>query len=246
MPKAAIFADTQGEPKAVYDWLAWLETQLPFPVIRVSRGNLKEASLRVIRSKKSGLLYLKRLIPCYVKKPDGGIGLMGRACTLNYKIEMIIRETRKLCDWKRGEKRKLVDMLIGISSDEAIRMKPSRNAFIEHRWPLIDLGMSRHDCLDWMKRNGYPEPPRSACTFCPFHSDHEWQRIKEADPDEWDAVVQYEKDLQAAAGRQEAMKGVPYLHESCKPIETVDFSQDIPGHHQVSRFGNECEGLCGV
>lgn len=246
MPVAAIFADTQAEPKSVYDWLDWLEKQLPFPVIRVSRGNLKEASLRVIRSRRSKLLYLKRLIPCYVSNTNGSRGIMGRTCTFDYKIAVLVREARKLCDWKRGEKRLLVNMLIGISRDEIIRMKPSRNAFIENKWPLIDLGMTRQDCLNWMKRNGYPEPPRSACTFCPFHSDLEWRRIKTDSPDEWAQVVKYEKDLQAAAQRQEAMKGIPYLHQSCKPIETVNFDENIPDHYQVSLFGNECEGLCGV
>lgn len=246
MPKAAIFADTQAEPKAVMEWLDYLEKQLPYPVIRVSRGSLKENSLCVVKSKKSGNRYLKGLIPAYVKNYNGSIGLLSRRCTADYKVEMIVREARKLCDWKRGEKRPLVDMWIGISRDEIIRMKPSRNAFIVNNWPLIDLGMTRKACLDWMKRNNYPEPPRSACTFCPFHSNEEWKRIKTTMPDEWAEVVQYEKDLQSAAKRQETLKGMPYLHESCKPIETVNFAKLVPSHYQVSLFGNECEGLCGV
>jgi len=40
MPDAAIFADTQAEPVSVYRWLDWLETQLQFPVHRVTAGNL--------------------------------------------------------------------------------------------------------------------------------------------------------------------------------------------------------------
>lgn len=40
MPDVAIFADTQQEPRNVYTWLDWLEAQLPFPVVRVSRGDL--------------------------------------------------------------------------------------------------------------------------------------------------------------------------------------------------------------
>lgn len=246
MPKAAIFADTQAEPAAVMKWLDWLETQLPFPIIRVTKGNLQADSLRVIKARKTGRKYLKGLIPAYVLNDNGTKGLLSRKCTADYKVEMIVRETRKLCDWKRGEKRLLVDMWIGISRDEIIRMKPSRNAFIENRWPLIDLNMTRQGCLEWMKRNGYPEPPRSACTFCPFHSDEEWRRIKTQTPDEWNAVVEYEHNLIAAAKSQEALRGIPYLHESCKPIETVDFDRNIPSHHQVSMFGNECEGLCGV
>ena len=42
MPVAAIFADTQNEPKSVYVWLDWLEKQLPFPVNLVTQGNLAE------------------------------------------------------------------------------------------------------------------------------------------------------------------------------------------------------------
>ena len=40
MPDAAIFADTQHEPEAVYAWLEWLKEQLPFPVREVSKGDL--------------------------------------------------------------------------------------------------------------------------------------------------------------------------------------------------------------
>lgn len=246
MPTAAIFADTQGEPAAVMKWLDWIETKLPYPVIRVTKGNLKTDSLKVRTSRKSGKRYLVGKIPAYVLQPDGRKGLMGRRCTGDYKVEIIVREARKLCDWKRGEKRPLVDMWIGISRDEVIRMKPSRHAFIVNRWPLVDLNMTRQACLAWMTAHGYPEPPRSACTFCPFHSDEEWQRIKSTTPGEWADVVQYEKDLQASANSQETMKGLPYLHESCQPIETVNFTANVPTHFQVSMFGNECEGLCGV
>jgi 3'-phosphoadenosine 5'-phosphosulfate sulfotransferase (PAPS reductase)/FAD synthetase len=40
--EAAIFADTGWESPKVYEWLEWLEKQLPFPVHRVQRGNLRE------------------------------------------------------------------------------------------------------------------------------------------------------------------------------------------------------------
>ena len=38
MPDCAIFADTGAEPQGVYDYLDWLEKQLPFPVHRVMEG----------------------------------------------------------------------------------------------------------------------------------------------------------------------------------------------------------------
>lgn len=245
MPTVAIFADTQGEPATVYKWLDWLETQLPFPVQRVTKGNLRDDSLKVRRSGLSGRLYIKGLIPAFLLSADGSVGMMGRKCTGDYKVEMLIRAARGWCDWHRGEKRSLVRMWIGISRDEVIRMKPSRTPFIENTWPLVEKGMTRTDCLAWMKAHGYPEPPRSACTFCPFHSDEEWKRIKDGNSDEWQAVIDYEHRLIAAAASQDAMRGTPYLHSSCKPIESVDFG-GAPSHTQLSMFGNECEGLCGV
>ena len=68
MPDCAIFADTQSEPKSVYEWLFWLKKQLPFPVYSVTKGNLGKDELRVVRSKKSGRLYLKNSIPAFVEK----------------------------------------------------------------------------------------------------------------------------------------------------------------------------------
>ena len=47
MPKCAIFADTQAEPASVYRWLDWLEKQLPFPVHRVTKGNLEADALKM-------------------------------------------------------------------------------------------------------------------------------------------------------------------------------------------------------
>ena len=87
---------------------------------------------------------------------------MMRQCTTEFKINPIRKALRKY---------KPVIQWIGISLDEAHRMKPSRDDWIENRWPLIDLRMKRHDCLRWMQEKGYPQPPRSACVFCPYMSD---------------------------------------------------------------------------
>lgn len=245
MPKAAIFADTQGEPKSVYDWLDWLEKQLPFPVHRVTAGNLMDDSIRIRTSKLSGKKYMKGAIPAFVKKLDGGKGLLGRQCTADYKIRVLTQKARTLCNWKRGEKRQLINLWIGISYDEIIRMKPSREAWIEHSWPLIDLKMTRHDCLKWMLYHSYPEPPRSACVFCPFHSDEEWIRLKTKEPYEFEKAVKYEQRLQSAAREQEVLSGTPFLHSSMIPLSEIKFGK-LAGKQQLSLFGNECEGLCGV
>ena len=241
----AIFADTMGEPKDVYKWLQYLQEKITrFPIHVVSRGNLEEDAPIVRKSKKSGKLYMKGLIPAYVLKEDGIKGLLGRKCTADYKILPIQQKVRQLLGIKRIKKdTPSVDMLIGISTDEAHRMKESRISIINNKYPLIDFNMSRVDCLSWMKDKGLPEPPRSSRLFCPFHEDDEWRKL--VGTSGFDRAVQFEKNLQDSARNQNALKGMPYLHSTCKPLDEIDFS-DTKSYKQLEMFGNECEGMCGV
>jgi 3'-phosphoadenosine 5'-phosphosulfate sulfotransferase (PAPS reductase)/FAD synthetase len=62
MPDGAIFADTQAEPAGVYRWLDWLEKRLPYPVHRVTAGDLRKAVLASHVSKK-GVVYYRTAIP---------------------------------------------------------------------------------------------------------------------------------------------------------------------------------------
>lgn len=244
MPKCAIFADTQVEPKSVYIWLDWLEKQLPFPVYRVTRGSLIDECMRTPTSKKTGLVYSKASIPAFLKHHDGKLGMLGRKCTTDFKVVPITRKIRTLCDWKRGEKRKLVKCWIGISRDEVYRMKPNRELWIENIWPLVDLGYTRDGCLSWMKQRGHPEPPRSACVFCPFHGDEEWKRLKSQEPEEFHRAVLFERELTKITSKT-ILDGIPFLHSDCVPIDRVKF-KDAPSHVQLNMFNNECEGMCGV
>ena len=196
MPQAAIFADTQGEPQAVYEWMNWLEKQLPFPVIRVTAGNLAEAELEIRVSGKTGKTYRKARIPAFGRNPDGSRGILGRKCTADFKIEPIRRHLRTMCGIKRGQKQCTVTQWIGISYDEMGRARASADPWCQMRFPLLERDMTRDDCLAWMKSHGHPEPPRSACLFCPFHSDHEWARIKSGDQNEWKYVQDFERRMQ--------------------------------------------------
>ena len=251
MPDAAIFADTQAEPASVYKWLDWLEPQLPFPVIRVTRGDMTSESL-IIKDRKDGTgRWSKSLIPAFIQNKDGSKGIMGRQCTYSYKVEQLERAARLHGKVKRGQKNVTVTQWIGISWDEIQRIKPSRVAWSQHRWPLVELRMGRRDCLKWMESHGYPKPPRSACVYCPFHSDNEWRRLRDQEPEEFQRAIRFEKDLQAVKAKTERMRGVPFLHPSCVPLDQVDLSTDIE-RGQLSlwldeqSFGNECEGMCGV
>lgn len=248
-PVAAVFADTQAEPASVMRWLDTLEKLInaapfSFPIYRVTKGSLTDASIKVHKRKKREGTRVQSIIPAFVKMTDG-VGILGRSCTADFKVAVLMKKARELARIKRGQKTVGVVQWIGISLDEAHRMKPSRDAWAECRWPLIEAGMKRHDCLRWMEKKGFQKPPRSACIYCPFHSDAEWRRLKNDEPDEFLKAVQFEKDLQSAHLHDDSRKGIPFLHSKTIPLGEIDFSTDIE-RGQGELFGNDCTGLCGV
>lgn len=242
MPEAAIFADTQDEPAAVYEWLDWLETRLPFPVHRVSRGRLSEAALTPHTSAK-GITYPKVSLPYFTIDGDGNKGMVvQRKCTYEYKIKPITQALRKIAGIKRGEKEVRVCQWIGISLDEWERMKPSRDPWIVCRWPLVDLRMTRAACSEWLRRHGYPDPPKSACKQCPFRDNAGWRRMKRDDPAGFAWAVEYDRQVRDFGGK---VKHRSYLHSSCVPLDQVDLRNDTD-KGQLLLWQDECTGMCGV
>lgn len=239
MPDCAIFADTGAEPKNVHEYLGWLETQLPFPVHRV----MKDEGLRenIIGATSGG-----RFVGApFFTESSGGGGMLRRQCTSEFKILPIHQKLRELLGLKKGARagrEKLIEQWIGISTDEAVRMKPAREPWIKSRWPLIEMGMTRWNCLEWLGKNGYPMPGKSACTFCPYHDDSLWRDMKLNDPESFAEAVAMDKLIRnGVRGTTEKL----YLHRSMKPLEEVDFrSAEDAG--QFRMFDDECEGMCGL
>jgi hypothetical protein len=206
--------------------------QLSFPVHRVKRGNIRDDLLRCLEGRWAD-------VPAFVKQSDGSIGLINRQCTKQYKIRPIRQKVRSLLglERKRSPDYPVSEQLIGISLDEAIRMKPSAEAWQVHSFPLIEKRMSRRDCLQWLQDRQYPEPPKSACIGCPFHSDDQWRSLS---PGEFAEAV--EVDYAIRGSRKE---GQLFLHRQCVPLDQVDFST-AEDRGQLNLFLNECEGMCGV
>lgn len=238
MPDAAIFADTQAEPQSVYKWLDWLETQLPFPVYRVTKGDL-DAVATTVRISRDANTYTKGAVPAFIRDDETGkVGLLNRQCTAQFKIQVIESKANRLRD------KNPLTQWIGISLDEAHRMKPSRKDYITNRWPLIENRLTRSDCLEWMAAKGYPTPPRSSCVFCPYHNDREWLDLKTNDPEGFQKAVVFERRFAKAVSLTRQKSATTFLHRSLLPLDQVDFSN--PTTDQPNLFGNECEGICGV
>ena len=173
--------------------------------------------------------------------------MLWRKCTKNYKIIPIEREVRRLLGVEKGKhvpKGTMVGQWIGISCDEAVRMKPSRHKWCRHRWPLIEKGMHRHHCLDWLRRNGYPIAKKSACTFCPYHDDATWRDMKINDIGSFEAAVEIDEAIRQGMAMSDQRREL-FLHRSGRPLKDVDFS-NLEDLGQLNMFNNECEGMCGV
>jgi hypothetical protein len=138
---------------------------------------------------------------------------------------------------------------MGISWDEIQRQKINRLPYITNIYPLIETQMRRHNCINWMENNGYPKPPRSACTFCPFRSNMEWKAIKE-NPKEWKEVLEMDemiRDQEKFKKNKDGSKKFNddlFLHASAKPLKDVDLrSAEEKGQYSLL---DECEGMCGI
>jgi hypothetical protein len=240
-PEAAIFADTQWEPKRVYEWADELNRigGAVIPIRRVTAGNIRSALLEANRH------YRRVSAPFYVNTGGEREGVLYRQCTKHFKLEPIRRATRELLGIPKGHrvpKETQVECWIGISTDEATRMKPARESWMTHRWPLIERGMSRRACVSWLAANGFPEPPKSACIACPYTNDARWREMKRDRPEEFADAVAFDEQIRRGLP---AVTGDVYVHRSCLPLAQVDFSTD-EDRGQTNLFEGECEGMCGV
>jgi hypothetical protein len=245
MPDHAIFADTGAEPEEVYRHLDWLWKELPFPVHRVSAGNLTRQIMGAMR----GTNRMDARPPFFTKSG----GMLRRQCTQDFKILPIERKVRELIGLQPRQhwpKTPRVVQWIGISLDEAIRRRESERAAVVNRWPLLEMKMTRRDCLAWCLEAGYPRPPKSACSFCPFRSDFGWRQLKENSPSAFDEAVMVDRAIRPGMLGPRRPKGEQwFVHSDRVPLEEIDFSQAREPTEraiQFDMFGNECTGMCGV
>jgi hypothetical protein len=238
---AAIFADTGWEPAAVYQHLDRLEAAAAaggVPVYRVSAGNLRADALDPSHHFAS--------LPLYVRREDGGHGMIRRQCTREYKLTPIRRKVRRLYE-QAG--RPPVEQWLGISADETHRMRDSDVRYITLRYVLVELGQTRADRQRWLAAHGWPDVPRSSCVGCPYHSDRQWVELRERSPAEWADAVAFDHAIRhghPAAIHKASLRGKAFLHHSLRPLDQADLPTDTGTTADTDGFGNDCHGGCGL
>lgn len=234
---AAIFSDTGWEPGRVYRHLDWLESVLPYPVYRVTNGNLKET---VLQGNDRGRKFMP--VPYYLLRADGSRFMGRRQCTHEYKLVPLYRKARELAGLRKGQasREAVVEIVIGISFDEAHRMRDPRERWYTNSYPLVEKRMRRSDCLQWLAAHGYPIPPKSSCLGCPYRSNDLWREMRVSSPAEWDETCRIDEFIRDKGTDRGALQ---YMHRSFVPLRQAD----VGGHMaELDLFGNECEGMCGV
>lgn len=161
---------------------------------------------RVKRTGETETLYQRltrpgsRSIGIPVRMYNGAPG--NRSCTADFKIKVVDR-------WLREHNAKVegAQVGIGISLDEFQRMKPNMDPatrdWKENKFPLIDLRMTRQDCINVIQQAGLPVPPKSSCWFCPFHTLSKWQEMRIHEPE----LFQKSVGLETMMNERRAMLG---------------------------------------
>lgn len=263
---AAVFADTGEEPRAVYDHLQWLKSLGGPPIIETAFGKLGDDLVRGHKTvtRKETAKYrpgeeVKQVygIPSFLLASDGSRGLARRKCTAAYKIDPVNRAIRRrLLGLDPGQaipKNVHVYQYFGLSFDEPSRVRKVLERSKSVRWstarvPLFDLEWDRGDCGSYLREAAPGRTvPRSACTFCPYHSNEEWRRIRDEDPEAWARAIEIDEALRTpGTAASEDLVSLQFLHRSCVPLAVADISEkQTPTDQYLFSFASECEGMCG-
>lgn len=97
--------------------------------------------------------------------------------------------------------------------------------------------MTRNDCINWLLKNGYDIPQKSACYFCPYRSTSEWKKVFLSNY--YDNVIKLDEKI------RHSYPGCSlYLHSSRTPL--ADVAKNSLDDKQIPLWDSECLGICGV
>lgn len=217
------FADTGDEPQSVYDHVEYLKTLCEIETVRTkSEKSLSEHLLD------ASMTFFS--MPLYVLQ-DGKRTILKRQCTNEFKIVPIDLAVRTwLVSQGYGYKDSIgrryinreirVNYHLGISIDEKRRVSLSRSRWKVHQYPLIELGMTRHDCIRFAISNGYKIPPKSSCIMCPYHTDDYWLSLTS---DELERACMLDDYIRTDEFKSKikTLTGELFIHSSCQPLRAI-------------------------
>jgi len=166
-----------------------------------------------------------RSVPIPVRMANGAPGT--RSCTADFKIAVI----GKWIKAHGASNDNPAEVCIGFSTDEMHRVGRRKDTPYERAvYPLLDLGLSRSDCVRIIRDAGLPVPPKSACFFCPFHRPQRWREMRRDEPALFALSVHLERTLNER--RDMLGKDHVWLTRFNRPLD------DAIGEAQAPLFAN--------
>jgi hypothetical protein len=150
------------------------------------------------------------LLPGYTNI-SGDVGKLSPFCSGKWKRDVAER-------WMRSVGIKTARSWLGISRDEARRIRAQHRPWLELWYPLIfEVPMRREECVQLIRGQGWTgHIPHSACFMCPNLSDAEWIDMKMNWPVDFAAACELEAETRLKDPHF-------FLHPACIPLADVDF-----------------------
>jgi hypothetical protein len=166
-----LFADTGGEKPHTYQH------------IETMQGWLREQGMKPITIVRKENLTLEQ--DCLNRKALPSVAYGFKSCSDHFKI----RPQRKYL-----ESLGIINptRLIGFDMDEPQRAQPIKG----NRYPLIEWGWGREECVAAIEKEGLPLPGKSACFFCPSSKKAEIKVLRRMYPDLAARAVAMEKNAE--------------------------------------------------
>jgi len=187
-----IFADTGGEKPHTYEHVErfneWCVKNLGCGILIVKKQKTEDSKYGSYQTLEENCLAAKML-------PSIAYGFKG--CSHKYKRE----PQDKFCNnwlpaqrwWQQGKK---VTKLIGYDATEERRAHiPEDDKYI-YRYPLIEWGWGREECIKAIERAGIKSPGKSACFFCPSSKKREIRELRVRYPDLAKRAVEMERNAE--------------------------------------------------
>lgn len=201
-PDAILFADTGGEKPHTYSHLrdvnAWC-VNVGFPEItrlvgsmpqQLIDGTLEQECIRL------GAL------------PSKAYGFS--SCSQKWKIDPQ-QKFYKSYSAEHGIELSQITRVIGFDADEPSRMERALRyadkSPTKQRFPLIEWGWGREECVEAIQRAGLPLPGKSACWFCPSSKKQEIVWLRDNHPDLMARALEMERRARAGEGQAPATTG---------------------------------------
>lgn len=219
------FADTKNESQMVYDQVYKVQKYVKQKYNRkiiitsknkemlsdqVAEENIANGTIQNYRKSEyadlfqSHILFFKGVLksidvmPFYTRKPDGKISKTPfKSCTMAYKIDQIMKELRiQLGVGQIRQTKYKVYMYIGFSNDEIQRVKPTLLPYSENKFPLVDMGINKTDCINYVESQLGFKPVSSVCNMCYANDIDRIYDIYKNDPSGWDRLLQLDYAMQ--------------------------------------------------